>query len=138
MGIVYRAEPAVGCTFDVWDGKVSAADIREHLVHLSSDRDWPAGRGHLTDMTTLATSPAPDPQVLDALYEGTSLGRDLKVAVVVPAGFPSDIDLSYGTVTEQLVPQRFTDLGLACAHLSIDERRARAVLAELRQELRRT
>jgi hypothetical protein len=138
VGIAYRAEPAVGCTFDVWDGEVTADDVREHLVRLAGDRDWPAGHGHLTDLTTLAKAPVPDPEVLDALYEGTSLGNDLKVAVVVPAGFPPDIDLRYTTVTEELVPQSFSELGLACAYLGVDEARVRVILDELRQELRRS
>lgn len=138
MGIAHRAEPSVGCTFDVWDGEVSTEDVREHLVRLAVDRDWPAGQGHLTDLTTLAKATVPEPEVLDALYEGTGLGHDLKVAVVVPAGFPPDIDLSYTTLTEELVAGSFTDVGLACAYLGVDEARARVILDELRQELRRT
>ena len=138
MGIVHRAEPLVGCTFGVWDGEVTADEVREHLVRLAGDRDWPAGHGHLTDLTTLARAPVPDPEVLDALYEGTSLGDDLKVAVVVPAGFPSDTDLSYTTATEVLAARSFSDLEPACAFLGVDVARARVVLDELRQELRRT
>jgi hypothetical protein len=134
MPIRYRAEPSIGCTFDVWDGNVSAGDIREHLVRLASDRSWPAGQSHLTDLTTLVEAPAPDPQVLDALYEGTSLSNDLKVAVVVPASFPSDVDLRYGTVTEHLTARKFTDLRLACTYLDVDEAAARAILAALRNE----
>ncbi len=138
MGIAHRAEPSIGCTFDVWDGEVSTDDVREHLVRLAGDRDWPAGRGHLTDLTTLETAPVPDPEVLDALYEGTGLGNDLKVAVVVPPGFPPELDLRYTTLTEELVAQSFTELGQACAYLGIDEARARVILDELREGLRRT
>jgi hypothetical protein len=138
MGIAHRAEPSVGCTFDVWDGVVSAEDVREHLVRLAGDRDWPAGRGHLTDLTSLATAPVPEPDVLDALYDGTGLGNDLKVAVIVPAAFPPDIDLRYTTLTEELVARSFIDLGLACAYLGVDEAKARGILDELRRGLRRT
>jgi hypothetical protein len=138
MGIAHRAEPSVGCTFDVWDGEVGTEDVREHLVRLASDRDWPAGHGHLTDLTTLAQAPGPEPEVLDALYEGTGLGNDLKVAVVVPAAFPPDIDLRYTTLTEELVARSFSDLGPACAYLGVDETRARVILDELRRGLRRT
>ena len=138
MVIAYRAEPSVGCTFDVWDGVVTADEVREHLVRLASDRDWPAGHGHLSDLTTLAKAPTPDPEVLDALYEGTRLGDDLKVAVLVPAGFPRDTDLRYGTLTESLAPQSFRELGFACAYLDVHEAKARVILDELRQEVQRT
>ena len=139
MGIVHRAEPSVGCTFDVWDGEVGAEDVQEHLVRLADDRCWPAGHAHLTDLTTLASAPVPDPEVLDALYEGTHLADDLKVAVIVSAGVLSDIDdLSYATLTDELTAKTFPDLGLACAFLGVDEARARVILDELRRSLRRT
>ncbi len=137
MGIAHRAEPSVGCTFDVWDGEVSAEDIRQHLIRLADDPKWPAGHAHLTDLTTLTNSPVPDPDVLDALYEGTGLADDLKVAVVVPADFPTDISLQYSTVTERLVARTFTDIGLACAYLGVDQTRAHEVLDDLGRGLRR-
>jgi hypothetical protein len=115
MGIVHRAEPSVGCTFDIWDGEVGAEDVQQHLVRLADDRCWPAGHAHLTDLTTLASAPVPDPEVLDALYEGTGLANDLKVAVVVSEGVRSDTDLRYATLTEELAARTFPDLGLACA-----------------------
>jgi hypothetical protein len=81
----------------------------------------------------------PDPEVLDALYEGTGLADDLKVAVLVSAGVVSDTDdLRYATLTEELAARTFLDLGLACAFLSVDEARARVILDELRRSLRRT
>ena len=135
MVIAYRAEPSVGCTFDVWDGVVTADEVREHLVRLASDRDWPAGRGHLSDLTTLAKAPTPEPDVLDALYDGTSLGEDLRVAVLVLPGFAPGTDLRYGTVTESLAPQSFRELGFACAYLGIDQAKAREILDELRQQV---
>jgi hypothetical protein len=138
MAIAHRAEPSVGCTFDVWDGEVSAQDAQEYLVRLAQDRSWPAGRAHLTDLTTLTSASGPDPVVLDALYEGTELADDLKVAVVVSAGVWSDIDLSYATVTERLAARSFPSLGLACAYLGVDEQQARVILDELRQALGRT
>ncbi len=137
MGIAHRAEPSVGCTFDVWDGDVGAQEVEEYLVRLARDRSWPAGRAHLTDLTTMASAPKPDPVVLDALYEGTSLADQLTVAVVVSAGL-SDADLRYATVTQELAARTFPELGLACAYLGVDEARARAILDELRLGLRRT
>ena len=135
MGISHRAEPSIGCTFDVWDGEVSDDDLCHHLVRLAEDSSWPAGHAHLTDLTTLVSAPVPDPQVLDALYDGTSLGRDLRVAVVVPVTLAPDTDLMYATVTEQLSAQTFPDLAHACAYLGVDEARARVALDEVRRSL---
>ncbi|MCU1464511.1 MAG: hypothetical protein JWM72_439 [Actinomycetia bacterium] len=135
MGIAYRAVPSVGCTFDVWDGEVTADQIRWYLIRLADDRNWPAGHAHLTDLTTVATASVPDPVVLDALYEGTGLADDLNVAVLVPAGVPTDVSLKYTTLTEELAARPFTELGPACVYLEIDEAGARVILDELRRRL---
>ena len=84
MAIAYRADRELGCTISVWDGVVTGADVRQHLVRLAGDRDWPPrGNLHLSDLTTVTKATVPDPELLELLYEGTNVATDLKVAVVV-------------------------------------------------------
>ena len=138
MAIAYRAEPSVGCTFDVWDGEIGDEEVQQYLVRLASDRSWPPGHSHLTDLTTLGSTWVPDAVVLDALYEGTGLAEDLNVAVIVSVRARSDLELEYATVNEKLTAKVFTELAVACAYLGVDEATARVILDELRESLRGT
>lgn len=135
MGIAYRADRTLGCTVSVWDGIVTGADVREHLVRLAGDNDWPPGHLHLTDLTTITKASVPDPELLDLLYEGTNVAEELRVAVVVRAGPDFEPDLRYATATEAVAATTFADLPLACAFLAVQEDAIQATIIELRQEL---
>ena len=114
---------------------MNAADIRQHLVRLAEDADWPPGNLHLTDLTTIALASVPDAELLDLLYEGTTLGADLKLAVVVHLGSELIPDLRYVKATEVLAAVTFTDLESACEHLAIREDVVSATISELRHQL---
>ena len=135
MGIAYKADRSLDCTISVWDGRITAEDVRQHLGCLASDSEWPAGRLHLTDLRSITTATVPDPELLDLLYEGTNLAETLKVAVVVRAEPPFRSDLRYETATESLGAATFSDLALACAYLGLDEGAAGETIAELRHQL---
>ena len=137
MGIAYRADRALGCTTSVWDGSIGAADVRQHLLRLAEDREWPPGRLHLTDLTTITDATVPDAELLDLLYEGTNLAEELEVAVVVRADFPGSTDLRFASAAREMRAASFTDLVLACAHLGIPASGAQATIRELREELER-
>jgi hypothetical protein len=135
MGIVYRADRSVGCTTSVWDGSIGPEDVQQHLIRLAEDREWPPGRLHLTDLTTIQDATIPDPELLDLLYEGTNLSEELKVAVVVRSEFLRRPDLRFASAAHEISATTFTDLDLACAYLGIDAAGARATIKDLREEL---
>ena len=135
MGIAYRTDRSLGCTTSVWDGTIVAGDVRDHLVALAGDRDWPPGHLHLTDLTTIANATIPDPELLDLLYEGTNLVEELRVAVVVRSEFLLRPGLRFASASAEIRATSFTDVDLASAHLGIDASTARATIDELRHEL---
>jgi hypothetical protein len=135
MAIAYRADRSHACTVSVWDGDVTADDVRHHLARLAVDEDWPAGPAHLTDLTTIKTADVPDPELLALLYEGTTLAEDLKIAVVVRAEPRFEPALRYETATAKLAATTFDDLGTACRYLGVSAPAMQATIAELRQQL---
>jgi hypothetical protein len=137
MGIAYRADPALGCTTSVWDGSISAEDVRQHVVLLAGDGEWPPGQLHLTDLTTITDATIPDPELLALLYEGTNLSEELRVAVVVRSDFLPSPVLRFASATREMIATTFTDLAKACAHLGTSEAEVRATIEDLREELAR-
>ena len=135
MGIAYRADRSLGCTVSVWDGTVTAADVRHHLIRLAGDNDWPPGRLHLTDLTTITKATVPDPELVDLLYEGTNAAEKLKVAVVVRSDPRFAPELRYANAAEELAAITFVDLAVACAYLGVSQDAIQATISELRQEL---
>jgi len=135
MGIAYRADRLHGCTVSIWDGDVTAEDVRRHLGSLAADNNWPAGRAHLTDLTTMTSADVPDPELLDLLYEGTTLADDLRIAVVVRSEPSFETMHRYEIATDKISATTFHDLAPACAYLGLNVPAVQAMLAELRQEL---
>ena len=135
MGIAYRADRLHGCTVSIWDGDVTAEDVRRHLGSLAADNNWPAGRAHLTDLTTMTSADVPDPELLDLLYEGTTLADDLRIAVVVRSEPSFETMHRYEIATDKISATTFHDLAPACAYLGLNAPAVQAMLAELRQEL---
>jgi len=137
MGIAYRADRLLGCTTSIWDGDIDAEDVQQHLITLAGDPDWPPGRLHLTDLTTVGDVTVPDPDLLALLYEGTNLSEELQVAVVVRSDFPPEPGPRFASATSQMSATTFTDVAGACAHLGVDAAVVQATIEDLREELRR-
>jgi hypothetical protein len=135
VGIAYRAVRSLGCTVSVWDGTITAEDVRRHLIRLAGDNNWPPGRLHLTDLTTITKATVPEPELLDLLYEGTNVAQDLKVAVVVRPEPRFTADLRYASAAEELSAITFDDFALACAYLGVRPGAIQETLSALRQEL---
>src|SRR5690242_3933493 len=120
MGIVFRADPSLRCTVSVWDGDIVEDDVREHIVRLAADPDWPPGPLHLTDMTTIGSATIPDRDLLALLYEGTSLPDELKVAVIVRPEAIEQFGLKFETATQEMRAATFVDFYDACQHLAVN------------------
>jgi len=86
VGIVYRIDQAVDCMIVVWNRDITADDQVPHLLRLAADPDWPLGR-HLTDRTTVGEVTLPDPLLIDALVEGSSMRDEIARVILVRPGF---------------------------------------------------
>jgi hypothetical protein len=133
MSILYRADRALGCTIAIWDGDITGEDARKHLVRLASDPNWPPGPLHLADLTTTTTVAIPEPELVELLFEGSNLAKELSIAVVVRSEFLGDANARYDTSMGVMNAATFTDLDAACAYLELDSREVAAVIEDLRR-----
>jgi hypothetical protein len=134
MPIVYGVDTALGCTIAIWDGDLTSEDMHQQLMRLANDPAWPPGPHHLVDATSLGTVIIPDPELLELLYEGTNLVKEMRIAIVLP---PDSIDAAtrYESTAGAFDAARFTDLASACAYLGLNARAVQAFVDRLRQTL---
>jgi len=102
--------------------------MRDQLLCLASDPEWPAGPRHLIDATTIGTVVAPDPELMELLYEGTNLVQQMRIAVVVHPEFFDETRFRYDTASETFNAASFgqrNDRGSAPRSQSICARLAR-------------
>ena len=104
-------------------------------MRIAEDPDWPPGRLHLTDLSTVGTAAIPDTQLVELLYEGTNLGEELKLAVVVRDEFAAGGDVRFASGLKQLEGAVFANLNAACEYLGVDTQTVREITGELRTEL---
>jgi hypothetical protein len=136
MGIGYRIDPDLGLTVVVWDGRVTAEDCRCHLTALTEDTRWPPGPRQITDVTSLRDFGLPDPELVDILVEGLDVLGDLKLVVVVTPGDLYPKSEARFKATRDPATMIFTDVDRASRYLDVDEARVRAMVDEVREELR--
>jgi hypothetical protein len=137
VGIVYRIDKTLDGVVAVWDGSITPQDHAEQVVRLAADTDWPPGRFHLTDATTVADFTLPDPGLVDVLLEGTGVREHVAKVVIVRPEFLrgsciEESGASFGGTTKA-----FSDITSACAHLGVNDRTIRATIDGLREELGR-
>ena len=135
MPIVYRADKALGCTIAIWDGDLTGDEMREQLVRLASDPDWPLGPSHLIDATTIGNVSLPDPELVELLYEGTRLVRKSRIAVLLSADFFDADRPLYENAASEFDAATFNDLDSACAYLGLDATEVQLSVEQLRAEL---
>jgi len=134
VGIVYRIDQALDCTIVVWDGDITADDHVQHLLRLAADPNWPPGR-HLTDLTTVGEVTLPDPQLVDALVEGSPMRDEIAKVIVVRPGFLGERWIQDSGASETGVPEVCTNVAAACVYLGVDPTVIRSTLDELRSPL---
>ena len=140
MGIAYRCDSNLRCTFVVWDGDVTPRQWQDRERSLFDDPAFPPGPLVLAD---LSTSRAPS-ITNEAIDEMAASWRDsvpkmgsIKMAIL-PDGawdkarrFEREVD---GSGIRTIV---FTSLHTACVWLGLEPSVALSVLDELRAGLRR-
>ncbi len=117
----------------VWNRDITADDQVPHLLRLAADPDWPLGR-HLTDRTTVGEVTLPDPLLIDALVEGSSMRDEIARVILVRPGFLAEQWIQ-DSGSETGVPEVCTDVEAACVCLVVDPTVMRSTLVELRSPL---
>jgi hypothetical protein len=140
VGILFRCDREIGCTFELWDRTVSLEQWLESSAKLVADPDWPTGRRHLTDLRTGDTVSAIHDSDLKEISELFSIYAErvagLKLAMVAeknqrrPELFAQVV---FGIGVEAAV---FRSLEEACAWLNVDLAQTESILLSLRAQLR--
>jgi hypothetical protein len=119
----------------MWHGILTSEDMRQQLLRLASDPDWPPGPSHLIDGTTLETVVIPDPELIALLYEGHNRVKKTRLALVVSPEFFETERLAYQAASDVFDAATFTDLERACTFLDLTPGLIRPLLDELRDQL---
>ena len=138
MAIEYRLDRALGLTLVVWDGVVTGHEAEEQVRRLRADPDWPPGRLHLLDLTSVSSVPTVgETRLVEMLAEMAEM-RQIRFAVIAGDAFVEATRFQEAAsavgVTHIIV---FNELSTACAWLGIDFDATRTALHALRNGLRR-
>ena len=138
MGIGYRVVTSPPTTIAVWDSVVTPPEFQAHLERLRADPEAAGSALFLTDLTTFAP---PAPGAIESAAGGfaqqlASRSHTVRWAIVADAVFWDAVDfekLVAGEVKDIVV---FNDLETACRWLGIDLADARAIVDDLRSQIR--
>jgi hypothetical protein len=138
VAIEYRLDRTLGLTLVVWDGVVTGHDAEEQVRRLRADPEWPPGRLHLLDLTSVSTVPTVgETRLVEMLAEMAEM-RQIRFAVIAGDAFAEATRFQEAAsgvgVTHVIV---FNELATACAWLGIDFGETRTALHGLRNGLRR-
>jgi hypothetical protein len=139
MGIAYRLEPTLALTVTVFDGKITGDEWSAAVRELFANPAWPPGRLALTDLRTVDISGVTDAHrteihAINALH-AHKLVR-MKSAAVGGAHFETARRFGREDRSSGLRIIPFDGLEPACAWLGIDALTARAIIENLRRQLR--
>jgi hypothetical protein len=67
MGIAYRCDPNLRCTFAVWDGDVTPEEWSDQLERIVADPAFPPGPLVLADLSTAGGAPSITTDVIDEM-----------------------------------------------------------------------
>ena len=137
MGIVYRCDADLGCTFVVWGENVSPEQWRAHRERLWADPAFPPGPKTLADLrlagSALQITSASIGEMAD-LFRARGDGPS-KVAAVPNAAWDKTREFERAVEGSGITVISFTEIVTACAWLGIDAHAAQTILAELREQL---
>jgi hypothetical protein len=142
VGIAYRCDPKLRCTFVVWHGDVTPAEFRAHADRMFVDAAFPPGPNLLGDLrTTAPNAPSVTNHAMREIGE-----RWTAKARVLPnmrfALMPNETwDTARQVIKQEIVTATiefglFDDLHGAAQWLGVDVTRAAAILDKLRGTMR--
>jgi len=141
MGIAYRCDPNVRCTFVVWDGDVTPKEWSDQLERMTADRVFPPGPLILADLSTAGGAPSITIDVIDEMarrWVTHAKGLGVMQWAIIPDGawnkarrFECEVE---GSST--IRPMVFNEPWSACAWLGLDTETVRTILGDLRAALR--
>jgi hypothetical protein len=139
VDIAYRCDPLLRCTFVLWHGDVTPAEVHAHSDRMFLDPAFPPGPNVLCDLRPTAVGvPGTDDNVMREIGGSwTSKARvlpNLRVALVTDGRTRNGVRriVMREIVTATIDFDLFDDLHSAAQWLGVDAARAAAILDELR------
>jgi len=140
VGITYRCDPNLRCTFIVWDGDVTPQEWSDQLDRIVDDPAFPPGPLVLADLGTAAGAPSITTEVIDEMARRwLAYAADLAPMrwAIIPDGawdkarrFECDVQGS------NIRPMVFNEPWSACSWLGLDSGVVLSTLKDLREQLR--
>ena len=140
MGIAYRFEAQLRCTFIVWDGDVTPQQWRDQVDSIVDDPAFPPGPLVLADLTTAGGAPLITPDIIKEMAErwrAYAPNLDRMQWALVPneawdkmRQFEAEVE---GSGVRTMV---FNEPWTACSWLGLDVDVVRPILDDIRKQLR--
>ncbi len=140
MGITYRCDPELHCTFEVWDSHVTPEQWRAHFDAVLADPAFPPGRKILVDLRTAAgatrITAAVVTEIGRAMNDAQYVLHDMRLAIVPNGAWDkAQLLIDEEISISGLVGITFSGLDQACAWLGLPVGQVSPVLREMREEL---
>ncbi len=140
MGIAYRCDMSLGCTFIIWDGDVMPEQWGEQLGRVVGDRAFPPGPLLFGDLSTVGDAPSITTDVIAAmarrwLTRADGMHPDAAVAIVANRARDKARQFVLELERSGIRAMVFEEHWAACTWLGLDTETARTILKGLREEL---
>ncbi len=139
VGVAFRIVRELRLTIVVFDGKVTGTDWLQTTRDVFAHPDWSPGPLNLTDVSTADISELTLDHRVEAIGANglqVELLDGMKSAVVAGPNFESSQAFTRTNPDRGLTLIVFPDLELACAWLAVDVEPVRAIVTDLRANLR--
>ncbi len=140
MGIAYRCDPNLRCTFVVWHGDVTPEQWREQLGRIIADPSFPPGPLMMADLSTADAVPTITTDVIEEMSRRwrehvANLGK-MQWAIIPNEAWDKARHFEFGLEGSGIRTMVFNETSIACTWLGLDTDDARTILKDLRADLR--
>ncbi len=140
MGVAYRCDRNLRCTFIVWDGDVTPEEWGNELDHITVDPTCPHGPLVLADLSSAGGAPSITTDVVDEMARrwvayAAELGT-MQWAIIPDGAWDKARRFECDVEGSNIRPMVFNEAWSACGWLGLDTETVRAILSELRATLR--
>ena len=140
MGIGYRCDRDLRCTFIVWDGDVTPEQWSDEVDRIVTDPTFPPGPVLLAELSTAGGAPSIGTDTIDKMARrwrthAADLGK-MRWAIIPNGAWDKarrfELELRGSNIRSMV----FNEPWAACAWLGLETNDARTILTELREQLR--
>lgn len=140
MGITYRLDPRLGCTFVVWDGTVTAEVWRAHFDRIFSDPAFSPGHRYLTDLSTAGEAPSITGEIIEEMGKRFNVEPEAvtltQLAIIPNGNWEKALQFDHEISVPGLQAMLFNEPSVACMWLGLAVNDVRPILEDLRADLR--